>query len=505
MAFRQLFCQPSQTPAKSLKLQGIAPSETFFFKVLSPFNFLQKPTDKQRQDIVMKEENIQKSASSLESALKEATNFLPGDRIANRFEVIRPLRDGCQGAIYLVRHIDFPERKIAMKVLLLSQDEDFEITAARFRNEVMAAYSVTHPNVVRVYDYVREGEIIAFTMEYVIGGDLADLLAYDEPLKIHQIIHILEQICEGVQAIHDAGIIHRDLKPENILITKEGQVKISDFGTARMGTTLGRKGGITGTVAYLSPEYLKDGHLDFRSDLYSLGIVAFEMIAGETPFKGESLIETLTMRLHETAPPVQEFNADCPSTLSAMVEKLLALDPNDRYSNATEVLRDLKKVRVKRSTAQTQVTGTKILKQTDVPISPLLDSSEASAQRDFAFQEHADGAVEPPFGEDLHSSQVSPAGSRVATINQTISAHVSLPTDFKQWVILAIIIIFGFLAGQYAPLIFSSAAFEQSQPAQNLAPSAPAIEETIVLDEPESDIGKPKSATLNPALRNTTK
>ena len=137
-----------------------------------------------------------------------------------------------------------------MKVLLLSEQEDFETTAARFRNEVMAAYSVTHPNVVRIYDYIRQGTLLAFTMEYIIGGDLADLLAHDEPLKFYQIIHILEQVCNGLSAVHEQNIIHRDIKPENILITKDGQVKISDFGTARLGATLGKNNGITGTVGY---------------------------------------------------------------------------------------------------------------------------------------------------------------------------------------------------------------------------------------------------------------
>lgn len=279
-------------------------------------------------------------------------NFIPGQRIAERFEIVRPLREGCQGAIYLVRHIDFPERLIAMKILLLNEDEDFDVTAARFRNEVMAAYSVTHPNVVRIFDYIREGQLLAFTMEYVIGGDLADLLAYDEPLKIYQIVHILEQVCSGLHAIHEANIIHRDIKPENILITKDGQVKISDFGTARVGSTISRKGGITGTVAYLSPEYVKDGILDFRSDLYSLGIVAFEMVAGETPFHGENLLEMMSHRLQKKAPSVLETNKDCPELLAKIVERLLELDPANRYQTASQVLEDLAKVRVKKATAQ---------------------------------------------------------------------------------------------------------------------------------------------------------
>jgi len=376
------------------------------------------------------------------SSLKEATNFLPGDIIASRFEVIRPLRDGCQGAIYLVRHIDFPERKIAMKVLLLDQKEGFEITAARFRNEVKAAYSVTHPNVVRVYDYVREGRTIAFSMEYVVGGDLADLLAYEEPLKINQVVNILEQICHGVQAIHEAGIIHRDLKPENILINKQGEVKISDFGTARMGTTLGRKGGITGTVAYLSPEYLKDGQLDARSDLYSLGIVAFEMITGQTPFKGDSLIETLTMRLHEMAPSIKEFNKDCPTSLCNIVDKLLSLNPDDRFDSAESLLKELKKVRIRKSSFQ-NIASTKILEGEG------LDFALPKKEKEHLSFKPAD----PLNGGD---ARVTPRRTRAATITENINEHVNMPYSVWQWLILAVLIIVGFAAGQLLPLIASS-------------------------------------------------
>lgn len=394
----------------------------------------------------MKEDkNIKSDAQSL-SSLKEATCFVPGDIIASRFEVIRPLRDGCQGAIYLVNHVDFPERKIAMKVLLLDQKEDFEITAARFRNEVKAAYSVTHPNVVRVYDYVREGNIIAFSMEYVIGGDLADILAYEEPLKIHQIINILEQICEGVNAIHEAGIIHRDLKPENILINKEGLVKISDFGTARMGSTLGRKGGITGTVAYLSPEYLKDGQLDPRSDLYSIGIVAFEMIAGQTPFKGGSLIETLTMRLHETAPSAKSFNSECPNSLSSIVAKLLSIDPNDRFETATDLLKELKKVRVRKVSTITNIASTQILEGIGLDFAISTEDIEIQKQTGFC----------PVDDFEERNAQVTPKRTRAATITHQISEHVNMPYSIWQWLMLTVLIILGFAAGQFLPLIITS-------------------------------------------------
>ena len=301
-------------------------------------------------------------ASDPPSSRKKALGktFRPGDKLAGRFEVIRPLRKGGNGDVYLVKHAEFPDRLLAMKTLKPTPEDDFEVAVARFRNEVIAAYSVTHPNVVRIFDYIREGELIAFTMEYIVGGDLADILSNHRRLTMHQVLHLFSQICDGVNAIHDAHIIHRDLKPENILITKDGKVKISDFGTARRGETLSKKGGITGTIAYLSPEYLRDGQLDQRSDIYALGILAYEMVTSETPFKGDTLIETLSLRLHETPPAPQELNPLCPLSLGNLILKCLKANPEERYQSISEIQRDLKKVSLSRVTPSRSTAGTAV-------------------------------------------------------------------------------------------------------------------------------------------------
>jgi hypothetical protein len=174
----------------------------------------------------------------------------------------------------------------------------------------------------------------------------------------------------------------------------------------------------------------------------------------------------------------------------------LALDPNDRYPSAAEVLKDLKKVRVKRSTAQTQVTSTKIIKQSDIIQGPVISESENSAPTEYAFQQDPDTTSELGFDDALHSSQVVPGRSKVLTIDQTINSYVAMPSGFRQWLILIFIIIFGFTAGQFAPLLFSGQIFKEAQSINQRAPSPPAIEQTIVLEEPESDLGLEKSATL---------
>ena len=158
-----------------------------------------------------------------------------------------------------------------------------------------------------------------------------------------EILRFLRQIVEGLQAIHESGIIHRDLKPENILITSAGDIKITDFGIARMDAVpqLTQQGGVLGTIDYVSPEYLESSHVDQRSDIYALGILAYEMIASVAPFRGKSVIDTMTMRLKEDPTPLYEERKDCPHCLSDLVLKAMARNPEDRYQQASEMIPDI--------------------------------------------------------------------------------------------------------------------------------------------------------------------
>ena len=272
-------------------------------------------------------------------------NLQPGTIVNGRYEIVKSLGTGSMGMVYACRHRELGGHLVAMKVLFAEVARD-EVAAARFRNEIVASYGVSHPNVVRAYEYFRDGDLVAFTMEYVGGGDLADRIGGDEPMPISEIIRLLQQMCSGVQAIHEAGIVHRDLKPENILLTEHGDAKITDFGIARTGTgpKLTEHGGVVGTIDYVSPEYLERGEVDARSDIYALGVMAYEMITGESPFQGKSVIETMTMRLRTDPIEPQRIRVDCPAELSAIVMKALRRDPKERYQRAAEVLEDLKKL-----------------------------------------------------------------------------------------------------------------------------------------------------------------
>ena len=272
-------------------------------------------------------------------------NLQPGTIVNGRYEVVKCLGTGSMGMVYACRHRELAGHLVAMKVLFSEVARD-QVAAQRFRNEIVASYGVSHPNVVRAYEYFRDGDLVAFTMEYIGGGDLADRIGMDEPIPIEEIIRMLAQMCSGVQAIHDAGIIHRDLKPENILITPQGDIKITDFGIARTGTgpKLTEHGGVVGTIDYVSPEYLERGQVDARSDIYALGVLAFEMITGEAPFKGKSVIETMTMRLRTDPIRPSTLRPDCPPALDEVILKALRRDVEHRYQTAFEMLQDLQQL-----------------------------------------------------------------------------------------------------------------------------------------------------------------
>ena len=274
-------------------------------------------------------------------------NLQPGTIVNGRYEVVKCLGTGSMGMVYACRHRELAGHIVAMKVLFSEVARD-EVAAARFRNEIVASYGVSHPNVVRAYEYFRDGDLIAFTMEYIGGGDLADRLSGGEEIPCSEIVILLCQMASGVQAIHDAGIIHRDLKPENILLTAQGDVKITDFGIARIGSgpKLTEHGGVVGTIDYVCPEYLERGQVDRRSDIYALGVLAYEMAAGTSPFKGKSVIETMTMRLHSDPEPPHHVRSDCPVALSNIILKAMSRDPEQRYQHAKEMLEDLDALKV---------------------------------------------------------------------------------------------------------------------------------------------------------------
>ena len=266
----------------------------------------------------------------------------PGTVLGGKYEVVKCLGKGSMGLVYACRHRELQGQIVAVKVLFPEVAQD-KVSSARFKNEILASYGVSHPNVVRAYEYLTDRDLVAYTMEFVGGGDLAERLAQDERMPIAEIVRLLAQMAAGCQAIHDAGIVHRDLKPENILLTKEGNVKIADFGIARNrhGPKLTEHGGVVGTIDYVAPEYMLKSQVDWRSDIYALGILAFEMVTGEAPFRGESVYATMTKRLKTDPELPSKLRPECPKELDGIILKAMQRDPENRYQASIDMFYDL--------------------------------------------------------------------------------------------------------------------------------------------------------------------
>jgi predicted Ser/Thr protein kinase len=261
--------------------------------------------------------------------------------IAGKYFVEKCLGMGTLGAVYRCANRELGT--VAVKVLFPEIAKN-EVAAVRFQNEFKASCGVTHPNVVRAYEYISEGSLIAYAMEFIGGGDLADRFNRERRFPFADIYKLLIQICSGLQAIHESGIVHRDLKPENILLTDQGDVKIADFGIARLseGPKLTAHGEIMGTIGYVSPEYLLQSKLDNRSDIYALGVMAYEMVTGRPPFQEATMYATLKKRLNSDPKKPSAHRWMCPRALNNIILKAMARNPAERYQSAAEMLEALK-------------------------------------------------------------------------------------------------------------------------------------------------------------------
>jgi tetratricopeptide (TPR) repeat protein/predicted Ser/Thr protein kinase len=265
----------------------------------------------------------------------------PGQDVAQRYTVLSLLGRGGMGAVYLV-HDRALDRDVALKVIRPDIAEDPSMLE-RFKREIQLSSVVTHKNVLRVYD-LGEGDGFKFvTMQYVEGEDLASLIKREGRLPVSQTVNIFRQTCQGLAAAHEQGVVHRDLKPQNIMLDRAGNLLLSDFGLAKSIGTSGmtETGALLGTPFYMSPEQVRGEPADHRSDIYSLGIILYEMAAGEVPFSTGSAYQVMMQRLQRPARPVSELNPDFPLHLRKILERCMAMDPSARYQSVGEILRDL--------------------------------------------------------------------------------------------------------------------------------------------------------------------
>ncbi|SHH09609.1 serine/threonine protein kinase [Tepidibacter thalassicus DSM 15285] len=264
-----------------------------------------------------------------------------GNVLDNRYEILEKIGDGGMAFVYKAK-CRILNRIVAIKVLRMEfvDDEEFVL---KFKNEALASAGLTHPNIVSIYDVGQDDKIHYIVMEYVDGLNLKELIKKEGTIEPFYALNITKQIAMALSQAHKNGIIHRDIKPHNILISKDGLAKVADFGIAKAATstTITAMGSVIGSVHYFSPEQARGGYIDKSSDLYSLGIVLYEMLTGKVPFRGDTPVNIALKHINEEVIFSREMEAKIPKEIRMLVCKLTQKNQVNRYQTAEELIRDI--------------------------------------------------------------------------------------------------------------------------------------------------------------------
>ena len=265
---------------------------------------------------------------TLQTPVKELTT---GSIFAGRYQVIEELGRGGMGRVYKVLDTEV-NAKVALKLIKPEISADQE-TIERFRHELRITRDISHKNVCRMYDLGKEAGSYFITMEYIAGEDLKSMIRMSGQLGVGTAISLAKQVCEGLAEAHRLGVVHRDLKPSNIMIDREGTVRVMDFGIARSLRVKGITGAgiMIGTPEYMSPEQVEGKDIDQRSDIYSLGIILYEMMTGRVPFEGDTPFTVGVKHKSEIPKDPRQFNAQIPEDLSRLILRCLEKDKEKRY------------------------------------------------------------------------------------------------------------------------------------------------------------------------------
>jgi len=268
-----------------------------------------------------------------------------GKVLSGRYELIEKIGCGGMAIVYKAKCL-YLNRYVAIKVLRLELVDDEEFVL-RFKRESQSVAGLSHPNVVNVYDVGEDNSIYYIVMEYIKGCTLKEYIKAHGKIELSKAITIGIKVACAIKYAHDNGIIHRDIKPQNILIGDDDTVKVADFGIARttQSTTITTSGSnVLGSVHYFSPEQARGGYVDAKSDIYSFGVVLYEMLTGTVPFQGESAVSIALKHINEKMKPAVELNPDVTNNLQIIIEKCAEKDPRNRYKDAAHLLKDLNQV-----------------------------------------------------------------------------------------------------------------------------------------------------------------
>ena len=280
--------------------------------------------------------------------------FEAGMIIQNRYEIVEVIGSGGMSVVYkAMDHV--LNRYVAMKVLKpeFSDDKSF---VSKFRMEAQSAAGLNHPNIVNVFDVGEEGGYYYIVMEMVEGITLKEYIQQNGRILYATALDFIIQICSGIEVAHEHHTIHRDIKPQNIIVSKNGTLKVTDFGIAKAATSNTIASSAMGSVHYISPEQARGGFSDERSDIYSLGITLYEMLTGRVPFEGENNVTVALMHIQSEIIPPREYYPDIPIGLEKIVLKATQKRPEQRYLTTNAMLADLRKVAMNPN-AEVGVTG----------------------------------------------------------------------------------------------------------------------------------------------------
>ena len=310
-------------------------------------------------------EKISAPTETLEAAKEELST---GSTFAGRYQIIEELGKGGMGKVYKAHDTEIKE-KVALKLLKPEIAADKK-TIERFQNELKFARKISHRNVCRMYDLNKEEGSYYITMEYVPGEDLKSTIIRIGQFPIAKTISIAKQVCEGLEEAHRLDVVHRDLKPQNIMIDKEGNVRIMDFGIARSVTGKGITGAgvMIGTPEYMSPEQVEGKDVDQRSDIYSLGVILYEMVTGRVPFEGDTPLSIAVKHKTETPKEPRELNSQIPEDLSRVILRCMEKDKEKRYQMAGEVWSELENIEKGIPTTERIVTKRKPITSREITV-----------------------------------------------------------------------------------------------------------------------------------------
>ena len=265
-------------------------------------------------------------------------------QIDGRYQILQELGVGSMGAVYKALDTRL-ERTVAIKAIRLDTNcpdvRDFRL---RFEREARSAGRLNHPNIVTVYDSGQSGDVAFISMEYLCGTSLESLISHGSRMSLDDAVHIATQIADALAYAHGQGVVHRDIKPANIMQLAGGQIKLTDFGISQLSNSeLTQSGVVLGTPKYMSPEQITGSRVDGRSDLFSLGVVLYEMLTGQVPFQAPSLVAMMHTVLHAQPEPPTHWVPAVPPAMVSILARCLAKLPEDRYGSAAELVPDLKR------------------------------------------------------------------------------------------------------------------------------------------------------------------